>query len=351
MPEYVVAMHFVLGPGRDVWLERQSNRVVSDAFIDRMGTELIRNDALFNAALVSFGSFGILHAVLIEAEPLYQLEAQRYRAPIDSRLQRTMRTLDFTDFDLPHDPEDLWHFELVFNPHDLDGGPYVRTMYKRKFDPDRPKPQMPGGVLGPGDGLLGIIGDLTESIPGTFFPSIVNHFVDQQLPIYGPVFGTPSEIFTLTTTRGRGMSMEFAVALKDTERVLELLTAAQPEIEVFAGVIALRYVKKSTATLGFTKFDISCTFEFNAASNGRTLAFYDRVWNDLEEERIPYTLHWGQQNNFTSERIVNMYGKPAVNEWKRARVTLLDPDMQEVFNSPFLEQCGLDDAGQPFIPV
>jgi len=60
IPNYVVGLHLIVGPDRHVWLERESYPVVTDAFADRLDTELIRDDTLFNAALVSFGSFGII---------------------------------------------------------------------------------------------------------------------------------------------------------------------------------------------------------------------------------------------------------------------------------------------------
>ncbi|HST22923.1 MAG TPA: FAD-linked oxidase, partial [Blastocatellia bacterium] len=60
----------------------------------------------------------------------------------------------------------------------------------------------------------------------------------------------------------------------------------------------------------------------------------------LERAKIPYTLHWGQLNNFTPERVRNMYGA-SVDTWIKSRNTLLDAQTRAVFTSPFLRQCGL----------
>ena len=70
------------------------------------------------------------------------------------------------------------------------------------------------------------------------------------------------------------------------------------------------------------------------------MAYYNAVWEALENAGIPYTLHWGQINNFTPERVRNMYGD-AVDKWIASRDTLLDPQTRAVFTSPFLQQCGL----------
>ena len=43
-------------------------------FAAQIGAELIRDDDIFNAAVVSFGTFGIIAAVAVETAPIYQLE-------------------------------------------------------------------------------------------------------------------------------------------------------------------------------------------------------------------------------------------------------------------------------------
>jgi hypothetical protein len=53
MPDYVVGMHLVVGPDRDVWIERASYPVLSDALVEVLGAQLIRDVTLFNSALVS----------------------------------------------------------------------------------------------------------------------------------------------------------------------------------------------------------------------------------------------------------------------------------------------------------
>ncbi|HVZ39789.1 MAG TPA: FAD-binding protein [Candidatus Kapabacteria bacterium] len=340
MTEYVVGIQLIVSPERTVWLERASYPVVSDDFLARLGAEPVRDDALFNAALVSFGSFGLVHAMMLETVPLYLLEASRRRMPADSALRNAMNTLDFSGLQLPHPQETPWHFEVVFNPHDVTGGAYVTTMYKRPYREDYPKPSTTSGGLGPGDSLLAVVGQLTNLLPGGVIATIANGLIGSQYPTYGQQWGIPGEIFTSTTTHGKGMSMEFGVAHTDSSRVLDLLLAAKPEIDSFAGVMAFRYVKQSGATLGFTRFPITCTVEFNAAHSDRTVAFYNRIWNDLEKEGIPYTLHWGQMDNFTPARVRAMYGA-AADQWCAARKALLSERMCAVFSSTYLESCGL----------
>jgi hypothetical protein len=93
--------------------------------------------------------------------------------------------------------------------------------------------------------------------------------------------------------------------------------------------------------LAFTKFPTTCTIELPAAFAGGTTNYYQSVWNGLEAAGIPYTLHWGQLNNFTPDRIRTMYGA-ARDQWVASRQRLLQPPaLQSVFSSAFLQGCGL----------
>src|SRR5262249_2221653 len=102
MQDYVVALHIIAGPGRVIWLERAAYPVLRDDIVAGVGAQLIRNDTIFNSALVSFGSFGIIYGIVIETEPLYLLEEERHRLPLTVPLRQAMRTLDFSSIPTPH---------------------------------------------------------------------------------------------------------------------------------------------------------------------------------------------------------------------------------------------------------
>lgn len=338
MADYVVGMHVITGPDRAIWLERASYPVLSDGLISALGAELVRDDTLFNAALVSFGSFGIINGVLIEADPLYLLEVSRSRLPIDQRLRRVMQTLDFTGIDMPDTSKEPFHFEVVINPHDTRRGAYVTAMYDRKYHSDYRRPPVSPGGLGPGDDVLSVMGKLSDRLPA-LVGNLTNLIVPAEYPLLKKVLGTPGEVFFSNTEFQKAMSAEIGIALEDTPRVLDLMLAAT-EVKDYPGLLAFRWVKGSKALLAFTKFDTTCTIELPAAYGDRTMTYYNAVWEGLEDAGIPYTLHWGQINNFTPERVRNMYGASA-DKWIASRNTLLDPQTRAVFTSPFLQQCGL----------
>src|SRR5438128_4782623 len=58
MEDFVLGLHVVGTDGAHFWIERASRPVVSAAFSSLLGATMLRDDALFKAALVSFGSFG-----------------------------------------------------------------------------------------------------------------------------------------------------------------------------------------------------------------------------------------------------------------------------------------------------
>jgi hypothetical protein len=167
----------------------------------------------------------------------------------------------------------------------------------------------------------------------------VNLIVPAEYPLLKKVLGTPGEVFYSNTDFQKALSAEIGVALEDTSRVLDLMLAI-PEVRDYPGLLAFRWVKGSKALLAFTRFDTTCTIELPAAYGDRTIAYYNAVWQALEDAGIPYTLHWGQVNNFTPERIRNMYGA-TVDDWIISRNRILDSRTRAVFTSPFLEQCGL----------
>jgi hypothetical protein len=60
-------------------LNEKASDPATDAvrFTDIIGAELIRDVAVFNSALVSFGSMGFVLAVMLITQPLFLLNANR----------------------------------------------------------------------------------------------------------------------------------------------------------------------------------------------------------------------------------------------------------------------------------
>ncbi|MDB5146053.1 MAG: FAD-binding protein, partial [Mucilaginibacter sp.] len=246
--DFVVGLHIVVSPDRHIWLERASAPVVAQRFMDLLQTELVQDDELFNAALVSFGSFGIIHGVLMETEPLFLLETYVQRLPYDAQLQGIMETLDFSTANLPHGNERPFHFSVMLNPYDINMGAFVTTMYKRPYRTDYQPPVDNAAGIGPGDDAASFIGTITDAVPA-LIPFVVTKVLDASMTLNNdPHFGTLGEIFSNTTLRGKLLSAAIGFPAELSPKVADLMININKDIGPFSGVFSFRYVKQTKAT-------------------------------------------------------------------------------------------------------
>jgi hypothetical protein len=352
----IVGLHIITGPDRHVWLQKASNPVASDELIKWLGAECISDDVLFNAAVVSFGSFGFIHGVLLETAPLFLLEEHRLACVYNSALKQTLNHLAFDaikdQLPYPQLPPDksLYHFEVLINPHQFeegnrDKGVFVKLFYKTPCRKDYPKRQRISEGFEYGDNTLGLIQTVLDALGPRLSSVLVPPLVNKLLPLaFKPTpvaYGTIGETFANTRFRGQAASAAIGIAAENASRVLEEIVALNKQ-HPFAGAIAFRYVKGTQALLGFTKFPLTCVLEMDGVDAAHTRTFLQKAWERLENLKIPYTLHWGKINFILNEqRVRHMYGSGVVDQWIRCRHQLLDAPTRNVFNSPFLQKVGL----------
>jgi FAD/FMN-containing dehydrogenase len=340
VPDYVVGLHLVCSPtGKTVWLERKSDPVTTDGFADKLGATRTADDDLFNAALVSFGSFGIIHGVLIEVSPLYYLQAWRKVMP-RADLKKAMERLEFAGVQLPRQDRPF-HFQVVLNPYDK-ANAYVTVMYRYPSPQSDCQPSKPAGKIGPGENALEIIGAITDAAPD-IVPATVSTVIKAEYGEYAGVCGTHGEIFGDTTTQGRTFSTAMGIPLANVTQAVEVAEQAVHDHEAPA-LVALRYVKSSRGTLAFTSHgERTCVLEMDGPWSARTQAACEQAWKKLTDDGIPYTFHWGKVNNLDDQRVRSMYGD-RVKNWLAARRALLGSDrllLERVFANRFLRQLDL----------
>ena len=340
IPDYVVGLHVIVSPTRHVLLQRASRPVVNQTFATRLGAELLTRDDLFNAALVGLGGCGIIHGALIETDDLFLLQMFRRRMPFDAALRTAITTLDFSGLALPK-PDRPFHFEVVINPYDQPGGAYVTAMYRRPYRESYTRIK-PKGTMAPGDNALALIGALTDAVPAAI-PALVRTLTKSTYKVYpNGIEGTIGEIFSATTTTGRAAGCALGIPL---ERAAEAVDVALKVIEdegPFAAIVALRFVKATQATLGFTRFaPYTCILDLDGVLSARTMRFYSLVWSGMRAAGIPFTLHWGKIVGLNPATVRSFYGA-AMDDWIQARNELLsDPKARGAFASQFLIGAGL----------
>ena len=338
--DFIVGIHIIAGPGKHIYLERESAPVVSEIFIQKIKAELVRSDELFNAALVSFGSFGFIHGMMVETESLYLLNAYRFRIGFE-QVKSLMETLNFakTPF-LPFPNERPYHFQVLVNPYDLDEGAYSTVMYKRPFRQDYPRIPTDFTKAGPGEDAPAFLGRLTKSIP-VLTPQIVNLLIKKSYEPFRDRWGTLNEMFSNTDAQGKLLSAGIGISISDSTRVKDLLLELNKTHGPFLGVFTFRFVKKTKALLGFTKFDHTCVAEFDSVASPQTDSFYAAIWKALDNAGIEYTFHWGKINNLDKASIIKKYGNDAIR-WMEARNKILPKEMLPVFTNETLADLGLD---------
>ncbi|MDO8927712.1 MAG: FAD-linked oxidase, partial [Bacteroidota bacterium] len=145
----VVGINLIIGETADdiVYLERHTKPAMNDVFANRIKARVIMNDGLFNAALVSLGSFGFIHSVVIEVENRFLLN--RYVKKIDKgKALQLAQTMDFenSDFKIPGEtdvngkPNRPFHYKVFINPYINDPEYVVEIMYKKPYRNDYPDP-------------------------------------------------------------------------------------------------------------------------------------------------------------------------------------------------------------------
>lgn len=344
MQDFILGFHLVAEGGAHCWIERESRPVVSQAFCDVLGTELKRDDRLFDAALVSFGSFGIIHAVVFQAEPIYLLEryCQRFDYPV---VRPVLETLDVaplalkgaTGNELPFD------FTVTVDPYATAAGQrgaYVAWMFKRPFEPI-PAPPEPVVTGRPGEDLLAVIGGLLEPLPA-LIPAAVSALLSSQLPTdLDGKRATHGSTFGATNLTAGGLSCELGVAIADAPRAVDAIVGVARQHR-FAGALALRFVKPSKALLAFTKFEpYTCTIEVLTVASDRSREAYERIWDALEQAQIPHTFHWGQCMRPSFQRLQGEFGA-RLQDWLGARRDFLTPRGRRTFANDLLRSWGID---------
>jgi hypothetical protein len=360
LSEFVLGIHLVVGPDRHVWLERKSNQVTSDSFRALIGAEVIIDDDIFNSALISFGSFGFIHSLLLEVEPKYLLEQDLKRIAYDGEVEKAIRFGDFSGVmskvnrTLEDINESLYHFELDINHYDfekgnLEKGVYFRAMYKKPYKNDYTRITQSSEGHTYGEDVLGLMQevlDVIEKIPGKIelelIPNAVNALFKTAYARPTSAIGTVGETFRNSIFRGQLFSCAFMFDRAAMPEVLDMVLEINKTIP-FAGVLAMRFVKGSKATLSPSFFEHTCVFELDGADTKINYDFAEELTKQLELKNIRFGMHWGKINHILNKKRVRwMYGDEKVNTWLKHRSQLLSPEVREVFNNDFLKQCGLD---------
>jgi hypothetical protein len=354
MQDMVVGLHLITGADKHVYLERNAMPVMQPAFAQSIGADLIRDDTLFNAALVSFGSFGIIHGMMIETRALFALNAVRFRFPYRESLKSAITTCDPQQIPLPATAQAMpqsqpYHFEVFFNPNE--GTPpedaIVLLMFEAPYDANSYiPPSWHGGESGLSASGLNVMGALVGKIPDPLNQLAVPFLNEQVKEEFSPYFkhGIIRDLFRGEKTLGKTLACGVGMPVPRAIEAIDIAFNVYQDAKVILPVIlSFRFVKGTQALLGFTRFEPTAVLEMDAVNTPQTRAYFSQVLHALNKAGIPFTLHWGKYNDFlTAERLRACYGETAIDQWVSSRETLLDdPAVRQMFTNTFIARLGL----------
>jgi len=356
--DYVVGLNLIIGPNENdiVYLERHTEPALNDEFANKICNRIIRNDKLFNAALVGLGSFGFIHGIVLEAEPRFLLK--RYVKKIDKTTALQLSdTMDFKNstFKIPEETDDQgfgitpYHFKVFINQYSDESDYVVELMYKKPYVADYkdPFPIIKQSLY---RDLIHLFTKMAENFPKSI-PWLVKRLEKTILPkVDEELIGTLPQIFWDAPYQGPAFACSVGVDHKNASKALKLMADLTKNEGPIPGIFAMRFVKQSKATLAFTKFPVTCMLEIDGVlwnKSGKIMSlteFSRRMIEVLKQNNIPFTIHWGKNSDWTFPNLVNhMFDASKINEWKACRSALLSGDMAELFSNQFLKDIDLAD--------
>ena len=175
------------------------------------------------------------------------------------------------------------------------------------------------------------------------FPFLIPWQMNKRMPgedefekdILGKIFWDTKNL------RDGQFSCAIAVDIADGEKTVELLLELAKNHKKIPSLFSLRYVKKSKATLAFTKFDMNCLLGIDGIETQATREFIIKAGQELITRKIPHAWHWGKANFMNRNFVIAAYGKKR-DAWITAREKIFkDQKIAQAFTSEYVAQLGL----------
>lgn len=343
MPDFVVGIHLATGSGQTLWIERRSKPVMNQKFVQKIGARLIQDDAIFNAAVVSFGTFGIIAALAVETVPIYQL---KFPPIVDISYPDLKQKLN--QFAAGQIPDGLYHYEFIFDPFTRTQMAMEASAPKVPFEPGVPTPK-PRWIIrdkygyAPGIDILKLFGLIRAIVPTGVFTAI-EYKRYRENALLDDVRGSPGQIYTSSIYYLEGyIESAFAVSVKDAPATIDISSKVSQDLKL-PSIYQVRLCKASTGTLAFTQLEpITAVFEVGMIHDERFHEYERRLDEEFRKAGIRYTLHWSKNSGISPEKLRYMYGDEKIASWKAARQTVFGNDrkLMRLFETAAMDEAGL----------
>lgn len=337
----VAAFQLLCGPDPDqnLWIERESRPVTDGRAAAQLGAKMVRDDRLFEAALVGLGAFGVVHAVLVETVPIFLMVMDRKRVPVSPGLGMAMTGGGFEQVELPGQGGRPYFFQSVVNDHIDKGFAYVTVGHKAAWDPAHPLVYDLLNKRGPGYNLAVVVANLLDAFPGLTPPITKAVMADQLKAITGRK-ASWGQSFNYTTPRAGTAGSATAVPAERVLDVLDIYGKALKKVGKAPVAFACRYAVKSPGLLAFQRFPLTAIVDIDGIDTPLSRKMMAQAIGDLRAAGIPHAEHWGKINQMTAASVRDSYG-PDLEGWMKARTDLLSREGEYVFGSAFLDRLGM----------
>ncbi|PSJ36225.1 FAD-binding oxidoreductase [Allosphingosinicella deserti] len=335
----VAAFQLLPAPDLNLWVEPASRPVTDGRLAADLGATVVRDDALFSAALVGLGAFGVVHSVLVRTVPRFLLEMSRERRPLTAEIEKAMNGGGFDAAGLPGGTRRPYFFQSVVNRHIDAGHAYVTVGYDLPWEEDQKLDYDLVNKRGPGYELAVVVANLLSAFPG-LSPPITKAVLSDQLKPFKARKRSWGQSFNYTTPRSGTAGAAVAVPTERTLDALEILQRAMKKVGKVPAAFACRYAVKSPGLLAFTRHGRTTIVDIDGIDTVGTRKLMAQAVADLRTQGIPHTEHWGKVNQMTATSVRDAYGDD-LEAWMRTRTDLLDRQAEYVFGSAFLDRLGL----------
>lgn len=354
--DHVCGIHLVTGADRSVWLEHPDRPVLSDSFALGFADEVRRHADQFEAAMSHLGGLGYVNAVLLDCAETFMLEVIQAKHIVGRDGLAELAAGDFRAFcqRVTGIDDEPYFLQVIVNPFH----PFDSEALCRLYALHRPEALIEKGnifeqlfkkatasALSFGDpiSLLTTFFAANPRLRGpgiallmsTAFPEQPSNRTNPRLVRWSATLSPPAEF-------GRLFSASFAVP---RGRLLDALDVMLPAFQRNDGgdlVFTLRFVKRSSGLLSFTRFEDNVVIDLDGFWSTASQYAYDRVHRAMATSGIPFGQHPGKIGRIDKTSMVADFGDKLLR-WKDARRALLAPGLIDHFGGRALSDWGMMD--------
>lgn len=306
--------------------------------------ELIQDNDVFNAVLVSMGCMGVMYSLVLKARDAFYLceERDKHTVGIWEDLKEGDKIKKLLETNR--------HLEIWVNPYAINGKHDClitkRNIYTGNVNTLSVRQRMRRWLV---EEVLLKFPTVPRLIFKLFYkktPQLITGSMKTVLDDDGYV-GKSYKVMNLgNANHVKGYSAEYAISLEDdlfikaVDKILELAKHNQEIGEVYhTAPVSLRFVKRCDAFLSMMNGEDKCLIEVPllVGTKGR-FQILDKIEHEfLKLGRI--RPHWGQYNNLGKDTIVDLY--PDLEKWLSV---FRQMNKTRIFSNTFTDRCGFDHA-------